>query len=81
MIYVVLSLQSNNVFGSSVKPCCNLCELQAKNINLSSQVKDPFADDEWLAFGRKMEFKTNELVMLESLGRGHFMTVGGYRMV
>ncbi|XP_017220386.1 putative rRNA 2'-O-methyltransferase fibrillarin 3 [Daucus carota subsp. sativus] len=57
-----------------------LISSRAKNINLSSQVKDPFADDEWLAFGRKMEFKTNELVMLESLGRGHVMTVGGYRM-
>ncbi|XP_074328717.1 uncharacterized protein LOC141666553 isoform X2 [Apium graveolens] len=54
---------------------------RAKNINFTSQVKDPFADHDKLPFSVRIEFKTNEIVMLEPIGRGHAVAVGGYRMV
>ncbi|XP_074331549.1 uncharacterized protein LOC141668538 isoform X4 [Apium graveolens] len=54
---------------------------RAKNINFTSQVKDPFADHDKLPFSKRIEFKTNEIVMLEPIGRGHAVAVGGYRMV
>ncbi|KAL8111682.1 uncharacterized protein LOC141666943 isoform X2 [Apium graveolens] len=53
---------------------------RAKNINFTSQVKDPFADHDKLPFSVRIEFKTNEIVMLEPIGRGHAVAVGGYRM-
>ncbi|XP_074331547.1 uncharacterized protein LOC141668538 isoform X2 [Apium graveolens] len=53
---------------------------RAKNINFTSQVKDPFADHDKLPFSKRIEFKTNEIVMLEPIGRGHAVAVGGYRM-
>ncbi|KAK1379880.1 hypothetical protein POM88_026624 [Heracleum sosnowskyi] len=58
-----------------------LISTRAKNINLTSQAKDPFADHEKLPSDVRMEFETNELVMLETIGRGHAMAVGGYRRV
>ncbi|XP_074329580.1 uncharacterized protein LOC141703661 isoform X3 [Apium graveolens] len=54
---------------------------RAKNINFTSQVKDPFADHDKLPFSVRIEFKTNEIVTLEPIGRGHAVAVGGYRMV
>ncbi|XP_074328713.1 uncharacterized protein LOC141666552 isoform X3 [Apium graveolens] len=54
---------------------------RAKNIKFTSQVKDPFADHDKLPFSVRIEFKTNEIVMLEPIGRGHAVAVGGYRMV
>lgn len=68
-------------FGVLLNHVSNLCELQAKNINFTSQVKDPFADHDKLPFSVRIEFKTNEIVMLEPIGRGHAVAVGGYRMV
>lgn len=58
-----------------------LCKYQPKNNNLTSQVEDPFADHNFLPWDKRMEFKSNELVKLESIGRGHAMAVGGFRMV
>ena len=55
----------------------NLCESQAKHINLTSQVKDLF---DKLPFHLRIEFETKELVMLEPIGRGHAMAVGVYRV-
>lgn len=48
---------------------------------MTSQVKDPFADCDFLSPGTRMEFKSKEVVMLEPIGRGHAMVVGGFRMV
>ncbi|XP_017253132.1 uncharacterized protein LOC108223397 isoform X2 [Daucus carota subsp. sativus] len=58
-----------------------LISTRARNINLTSQVKDPFADHEKLPNFMRMEFETYEHVMLEPIGKGHAMVVGGYRRV
>ncbi|KAK1394785.1 hypothetical protein POM88_013841 [Heracleum sosnowskyi] len=57
-----------------------LISTRAKHIKLTSQVKDPFADHDKLPLDMRIEFETNELVMLEPIGRGHAMAVGSYRM-
>ncbi|KAL6579998.1 hypothetical protein OROMI_008022 [Orobanche minor] len=50
-----------------------LISTRPKNNNLTSQIKDPFADCEFLSAGTRIEFK--------SIGRGHAMVVGGFRML
>ncbi|KAL6580002.1 hypothetical protein OROMI_008026 [Orobanche minor] len=57
-----------------------LISTRPKNNNLTSQIKDPFADCDFLSAGTRMEFKSKEVVMLEPIGRGHVMVVGGFRM-
>ncbi|KAK1367875.1 hypothetical protein POM88_033967 [Heracleum sosnowskyi] len=58
-----------------------LISIRPKNDKLTSQVKDPFADHNFLSFDIRMQFKSNDLVMLEPIGSGHAMAVGGFRMI
>ncbi|KAL6537591.1 hypothetical protein OROMI_026125 [Orobanche minor] len=50
-----------------------LISTHQKNNNSTSQVKDLFADHDFIPFDTRTQFKSNELVMLETIGRGHAM--------
>lgn len=55
---------------------CNLCDLQAINVDLTGQGKDLFATHhEWL------QFNPIELVMLEPIMTEYVMVVGGFRLL